>query len=147
MISSSDIVILLNAGASYGGGQSTGSSCISGSPGCISCVPRSSSDSFTSLSKSTTAGGLFAFGGNGGGLTGEGVICVWTTTESGEGKGGVFSLERFLKSWGSAGEGVWCKVMLSACWASVLDWLWCCRFVLTSGGEAGCSGSRRTGLS
>lgn len=134
-------------GASYGGGQSIGSSCVSGSPGWISCVPLSLSDSFTSLSKTTLADGLSAFEGNGGGLTGEGVCCVWMTTGSGEGREGVFSLDRFLKSWGSAGEGVWCRVMLSVCWASVLGWLWGCRFILTSRGESGCSGSRRTGLS
>lgn len=151
MISSTVCMVRASkAGGSYGGGQSIGSSWVSGSPGWLSCFPPSSvwltsgSDSFTSLSNPTSAQGLSAFGGNGGalqGLKGEGVPCVWTTTGSGEGKGGV------LESRGSAGEGFWCRVMPSVCWASVLGWLWGCRFILTSRGESGCRGRRRTCLS
>lgn len=156
MISSSVCMVRVSrAGGSYGGGQSTGSSCVSASSGWLSDFSpfslrlHSGGNIFAHLSNPPSAQGLPALGGNGGflqGLRGEGVLSVWTTTGSGEGKVGVFALETLLESWASAGEGVWCKVM-SVCWVSVSGWLLGCRFILTSKGESGGRGSRRTGLS
>lgn len=102
MISFSACLLSISrSGISYGGGHSTGSFIVSVSPHpalvCNLSVAwlLSGSDSFPALSVSTVTRGVLAFGGKGGalkGLMGDGVLCVCTTTGSGEGNEGVLVL-------------------------------------------------------